>query len=277
MILIDFAAVAVTEAMTLAGYDSGYTKEDLAGVVLSKISQISAKHKQKYGKTVVCTEGKGNWRRDVYPLYKKHRSTARKKSTYDWALFYEGFDLAIEIIQNELQWKLLHVDMTEADDCISVLARRGQGKILIVSRDGDFFQLHNANVQQYDFSTHKMLSGKKFGPDYFHTKFVKGSAKENVANIQMPIDHITEGEGRQKAVSKKFLASLVLEGDLLVRYNENKALMDLSLIPSEIQEDIVVAYRQQLKAPIPTIKEMGTSLREHGFRILARNVEDFID
>lgn len=276
MIIHDFNAVAVSEAMALVGYEKSATAHDVAAVVLSKLSQISTKYKQKYGRTVVCCEGEGNWRKGVYPSYKKNRRVSKAKSTIDWDMFYEGFNIAIELIDYEMQWACIQVPLAEADDSIAVIASGVQEKTLIVSRDSDFFQLHNSMIDQYDFQTNKMLKGEK-GAQFFHEKYVKGSSKENIANIQMPIDHLTEGKGKQKAVTKKFLEGLVLEGDLLKRYNENKALMDLAAIPEDVQQEIRIAYRIKTKNAKPTIKEMGDSLRNAGFRILARNVEDFID
>ncbi len=276
MIIIDFNAVAVSEGMTLCGYEKNITSHDIAGVALSRLGQLSAKFKREYGATIVCCEGRGNWRKTVYPLYKKNRKASKDKSRYDWDMMYDGFNLATDIINNDLQWLVMQVPMTEADDCIAVLARASQEKTLIVSRDSDFFQLHNANIQQFDFVTKKMLKGDR-GQHYFHEKYVRGSAKENIANIQMPIDHLTEGDGRQKAITKKFLSTLVLDGALRVRYEENKALMDLSAIPDDIQESIIVEYKQKIQEPTPSIKSMGEALYENNFRILARNVEDFID
>jgi len=276
MILADFNAIGVSEAMAILAQDKHATQMEIVTTIMNRLASLARQHKKKYGGMVVCYEGHRNWRKTIYPLYKKHRKTEKTKSEYDWDMIMDCFGECQRLIDAYLQWPLVAAKYAEADDTITTITLSSTGPILIISRDSDFFSLHDNRVKQYDHVAKKMVGVKGELQAYMHEKFIRGSAKENIANVRMSIDFITEHEGRQLPISKKFL-----EGDLTeaekVRYQENKRIMDLYCIPEDVKADIKEHYNQQQNKPRVPIMTMQKNLVKEGYRALARNAQQFVN
>ena len=84
------------------------------------------------------------------PNYKAGRKESREKSNHDWAKIFEILTTIRRELKEHMPYRYVELDTTEADDIIAVLVRKHHDqKILILSGDKDFIQLHNKNVQQY--------------------------------------------------------------------------------------------------------------------------------
>lgn len=280
MIIVDYNGVAVSEAMALLAYEKQATISDIKTVILNRIVFFNKKFKG-YGDMVICHEGKGNWRKELYQNFKKNRKLARKKSDVDWNFIYEAFNESKEEIKENLQWMNIEVASTEADDSIAVITKMVQEQHMIVSRDSDFCQLHNlGRVDQWDWVTKKKVVAK----NTLHEKIVRGSAKENISNIFQEIDFLSESEPgkRQKPITKKLLSSIeedfdFLSGEQKTRYYMNRQLMDFNYIPAEIQLSIEAEYTLQASRKVPSVMKMQLWLAKNKYRQLARQVEDFVN
>ena len=262
--------MAVSESSALLSREPSSTEHDIETTILNKIALLY-KRFSKYGDMVICHEGKGNWRKEIYPNYKKNRVTTKKKSSMDWDMLHRVFDKTYHDLHN-FQWMNLKVNNTEADDLIATLSKCFSEKIMILSRDSDFSQLHiMSNIDQWDWVSKKPVVAKMT----LHEKIIRGSPKENISNVKMDIDFISEQDGRQSSITKKFLnESLTTEQQK--RYNLNRSLMDFNYIPDDIQQNIKDEYKSQLTRKIPSVMNMKMWLSKNKFRVLAHNVEDFI-
>ncbi|MGZ7230684.1 hypothetical protein ACXWOM_09495, partial [Streptococcus pyogenes] len=85
--------------------------------------------------------------------YKKNRADGREESEWDWEGYFEGIRTVIEEFEKYMPYHMMNIDKMEADDHIAVLTKKLSlegNKVLIVSSDGDFTQLHKyPNVTQW--------------------------------------------------------------------------------------------------------------------------------
>lgn len=188
-------------------------------------------------------------------------------------------------------YKIITVDRAEGDDIIGTLCKWSQEnelstqglfsepqKIMIVSSDGDFKQLHKyPNVKQ--FSPMQKKSIKCSNPkDYLMEHIVK-AGDDGIPNILSADDTFVKGE-RQKPVYQKVLDKFIAEGfdacenDLQrARFHRNQRLVDLDFIPEDIVESIIDSYTNQVvkgnKASIMNY------LIKHRCRLLLDDIEQF--
>ena len=111
----------------------------------------------------------------------------------------------------KLIWTILELDTAEADDIIGVLVKKHHDqKILILSGDKDFIQLHNKNVQQYSPVLSKFI-GKDENPSiYIKEHILKGDRSDGIPNVLSDDNVFIEGR-RQRPLTKKKIESWVNE------------------------------------------------------------------
>ena len=164
------------------------------------------------------------------------------------------FDILSKIkreIKEFLPYKVVELETAEADDIIAVLVRRQQRvvgpnhakKILILSGDKDFIQLHNENVRQYNPVLSKFV-GKGENPSiYIKEHILKGDRSDGIPNVLSDDNVFIEGR-RQRPLSKKKINSWVEEVFMTFteeeqkNYNRNRKLIDLNCIPQELEDKI---------------------------------------
>ena len=210
----------------------------------------------KYGpEIVVAFDNRNYWRRDYFPLYKKHRQKEHDKSDFDWDLFFEFLNVLKDEFRDTLPFKILEVDRAEADDVCAVLSQEfGENTpICISSSDKDFLQLQTDTnkVVQYSPWHKKFLTKKTTEYDLFE-HIIRGDAGDSIPNFLSDEDTFLDDTKRQKQISAKKLAiwkeyesvpEYFCESiDILKRFETNKKIIDLSLIPDEIRESILTAY-----------------------------------
>lgn len=217
--------------------------------------------KQGYTKVIICCDNakSGYWRRDIAYYYKLNRKAGREESTWDWEGYFKGISTAIEEFKKYMPYVIMDIDKYEADDHIGVLvpylSLKGY-KIMIVSSDGDFKQLHKyPNVKQWSPMYKKLVKIKSGEADLeCLTKVLKGDRKDNVASVKVRSDFwYTKIEGeRTPPFSTKLLEECLDAGPegmkaLLTeseykRYLENRVLIDFSYIPEDIAKPIIDYY-----------------------------------
>ena len=213
-------------------------------------SIIALNKKFKPDDIVICGEGR-SWRKDVYPHYKAHRKKGRDKSPYDFDKIFPMINQIIDEINEFMPWKAVSHKRAEADDIIGQIGRRhamSGGKVVIVSSDHDFKQLHEfGNVVQWNPTMKKLVRGE---PGYLKTHIIKGDSGDGIENILTDGGTlITEGK-RQTPIRKMFLDAcmamhedeLIAHPDLSENYQRNRELIDLSYTPQDIKLDINKMY-----------------------------------
>ena len=281
MILVDLNQVLISNLMaqTRGQLEELPDKNMLRHMVLNSLRGYNLKFKEEYGTPVLCADGANPWRREFFPNYKHARRKGRDESTKDWtSLFQMIGEIRDEIAQN-FPYIVLHIDRVEADDIIAVLVKEfhTKEKIMIVSGDKDFIQLHRyPNVKQF------APIQKKFVEDedpikYLHEQIIKGDRSDGVPNILSPDDVFVTGT-KQRPINKKRLEewanieNIPLGSETKKYYERNKKLIDLEEIPGLIYNDILNKYNTY------KVKDRTLLLNyfiENKLKSLIENINDF--
>lgn len=227
----------------------------LRHMFLNSLRANVVKFKKDYGEMVICVDSKNSWRRDFFPYYKASRKKSRDESELDWPKLFENITKIREELDEFFPYKVLHVDKCEADDIIGVLCAKygkqlndGTEKILILSSDKDYIQLHRfANIDQYAPAQKKFVVHSN--PEaYLIEHVLKGDTGDGVPNVLSPDNCLIIGE-RQKSMTAKrieFYSNEKSEIDDLTRsrIERNKKLIDLSSTPDDLKEKIIEEYNK---------------------------------
>ena len=281
MILVDLNQVLISNLMaqTRGQLDEIPDKDMLRHMVLNSIRGYNLKFKEEYGTSVLCADGANPWRRDFFPNYKHARRKGRDESSKDWSSLFQLIgEIRDEIAQN-FPYVVLHIEKVEADDIIAVLVKEfyTKEKIMIVSGDKDFIQLHKyPNVKQF------APIQKKFVEDedpvrFLHEQVIKGDRSDGVPNILSPDDVFVTGT-KQRPINKKRLEewanieNIPLGSETKKYYERNKKLIDLDEIPGLIYNDILSKYKTY-KVNDRTL--LLTYFIENKLKSLIENINDF--
>lgn len=145
---------------------------------------------------IICVDDRsnlGNWRKRIYPMYKFARRDFKQNfKTFDYAdaylLFNEFLD-GIKGSESSSLFRVIDVDMCEADDLILVLGRyfADQNRnVLVLSPDKDFIQLQTSPmVKQYSWMTNKAVEVKdpEEMQDWLLEHVCLGDLSDNVPRI----------------------------------------------------------------------------------------------
>jgi hypothetical protein len=257
MILVDFNQVVISNFMIQVGAHTNIPLDEsmLRHMILNAIRSYRQKFVEEFGELVICCDSKRYWRKEVFPFYKASRKKDRQSSGVDWNTMFTTLNKVRQELMDVFPYKTILIDGAEADDIIGCIARNVTNeKILILSSDKDFIQLHtNPNVKQYSPVLKKFVRHEN--PEiYLKEHIVKGDRGDGIPNINSPDGVFVDG-GRQKPVRKKILEELTcldidmiensehLEKDMLKRnWMRNRQLIDLTVIPEEIENSIMSSY-----------------------------------
>ena len=253
MIIVDINQIMISNLMVTLNRDSMTLSEDLVRhMVLNSLRGHNKKFRKEYGEMVIACDSKNVWRREVFPNYKAGRKANREKSEHDWNAIFSMLHNIKDEIKNFLPYKVIEIETAEADDIIATLVNRLQRqtgpnhakKVLILSGDKDFIQLHNANVRQYNPVLSKFVGKDETPSIYIKEHILKGDRSDGVPNVLSDDNVFVEGR-RQRPLSKKKIEAWVNEMIMTFteeeqkNYNRNRQLIDLSCIPPELEAKII--------------------------------------
>ena len=239
--------------MVTLSRDSMDLSEDLVRhMVLNSLRGHNKKFRKEYGEMVIACDSKNVWRREVFPNYKAGRKANRAKSEHDWDAIFSMLHNIKDEIRNFLPYKVIEIETAEADDIIATLVNRLQRrtgpnhakKVLILSGDKDFIQLHNDNVRQYNPVLSKFVGKGETPSIYIKEHILKGDRSDGVPNVLSDDNVFVEGR-RQRPLSKKKIEAWVNEMIMTFteeeqkNYSRNRKLIDLSCIPPELEAKII--------------------------------------
>ena len=209
----------------------------------------SKKYREEYGELVLCCDGYKSWRKIEYPFYKAKRKDTRDASKHDWTEIYKHIKTVEDEIREVFPYKMIRINKAEGDDVIGVIAKNKNPyeKLMIISADKDFIQLHKyGNVKQFSPLTKKLIVSDN--RNYLKEHIIRGDAGDGVPNVLSPNDCFVNGV-RQIAVFAKKIDLWVtqnpeefLNEEQLIRYEENRKLIDLDETPEELQREIINSY-----------------------------------
>jgi len=258
MILVDYNQVML--ASLFAGIGN-HTNVELDENLLRHMFFFFFRFKRKkfseeYGEIVLCCDNTNVWRKDYFPYYKANRKKNRDESELDWNALFDVIHEIRREVTEFFPYKVLYIDRCEADDIIATLVQEhgtelntGGEKILILSGDKDFIQLHKyANVDQYNPVMKKWI--RHADPNkYLQEHVLKGDVGDGIPNILSADNCLAIGE-RQKPMTKKRIETFTntpeqMDEETRLRFNRNKQMIDLSQIPQQYKDIILNEYNNQ--------------------------------
>ena len=248
MIIIDMNQIALASVMMqLRMFETKQVDEDMVRhMILNSIRNYVMQFKSDYVESdadvILAWDSKHYWRRDYYPQYKAGRRKGRQESDLDWNEIFGVTNKIRDEIKENMPYKSVEVYGAEADDIIAIVSN-SYDKVMIISSDKDFIQLHTDNVKQWSPVTKQEVNGHD--PDtYIKEHVLKGDSGDGVPNVLSPDHTFTDGL-RQKPLGKKRIEKMINENmndwsdEVKRNYQRNYKLINLKNIPKDIRSNIV--------------------------------------
>jgi 5'-3' exonuclease len=142
-------------------------------------------HRFEPDQVIVAADSKQNWRRQVYPEYKRNRKERRDaQDDVDWEGLYNAMDELLKEMKVYFPFMVLRIQYMEADDIIGAYVRsHPDEKCTAITSDGDYLQLlRYKNVQVFDPMKNKFM--KTDDPlKALKVKILHGDTGDNIPNI----------------------------------------------------------------------------------------------
>lgn len=257
MIILDLNQVMLSNLMMHVKHNDEIQEDLVRHMILNTIRSIKKKFGDEYGELVIACDDTNYWRKKLFPYYKASRKKAQASSPLDWNHIFSVLNKIREELKEFFPYRVIQIETAEADDIIATLVQDeneksiNNNKILILSGDKDFIQLHKyANIKQYDPTRKKFISHKS--PElYIKEHILRGDAGDGVPNFLSHDSTFVDGS-RQRPISSKKLQEWLkqkpeefCDEQTLRNYNRNKMLIDLNNIPSDIKEKVRESYKNQ--------------------------------
>jgi len=278
--IVDLSQVMISNIMVQLGNHTDTMIEEnmVRHMVLNSLRGYRQKFGDKYGEMIIACDNKNYWRRKLFPYYKANRKKNQANSELNWTAIFDCLNKIRAELKEFFPYRVIDVDTAEADDIIATLVMNYSSyeKVLILSGDKDFIQLQSYdNVTQYDPVRKKNISHPN--PINFRNEHImKGDTGDGIPNILSPDNCFVVGE-RQKPLTQKKLDVLLsgaqMPTEISRNYMRNKQLIDLSMIPKEISENILESYKSQAgKKP----KDLMNYFINNKLKILIESMQEFV-
>ena len=268
MIIVDLNQIMISNLMVqINGRNAVELSEDLVRHMVLNSLRAHNKRFRDYGEMIIACDSGNVWRRKVFPNYKAGRKTTREKSGHDWTTIFEIMSKIKNELKEHMPYKVIEIDTAEADDIIAALVKKSyytDQNVLILSGDKDFIQLHNNRVKQYNPVLSKFVGQGETPSIYIKEHILKGDRSDGIPNVLSDDNVFVEGR-RQKPLTKKKMESWFDRMELTLEdsptfteeeqknYDRNRKLIDLSLIPPELEakiynefNEVKVAHRSKI-------------------------------
>jgi hypothetical protein len=257
MIILDLNQVMISNLMAQIGNHTNIDIDEnhFRHMVVNTIRALNLKFRGEYGELVIACDDKNCWRRDAFPYYKANRKKDRDKSEINWDEVFKLLNKMREELKIFFPYKVVQVDRAEADDIIGVLiherfSKLGMQKVLILSGDKDFRQLHvYPNVEQYDPVKKKFIR-ESYPEKFLKEHIIRGDKGDGVPNCLSARNSFVVGK-RQKSIHEVKLEKWVKfdkpedfleDSESITRWYENQRMVDLSFIPEWLKHEILNTY-----------------------------------
>ena len=253
MIIVDYSQIALSNIIVQKIDD----KDLIRHMILNSLRMYNKKYRDEYGQMVLACDGFNTWRKEFFPEYKAARKKNRSASDLDWNNIFTALNEVREEIRDNLPWKVLHLDNTEADDIIATLTMQTQEfgmhePVMIISSDKDFIQLHKFNnVKQFSPIQKKLVQDKN-PRTYKWNHIMRGDSGDGIPNVLSPDDTFVS-EQHQNQLRQTRVDEWInnidnlreLMGDEVYRnFQRNQTLIDFDYIPEPIQTNIINTFNE---------------------------------
>lgn len=281
MIIVDYSQTIISNLMAeLNGRkDVDIEINLLRHMVINTIRSYHVNFKDEFGELVIACDNKKYWRKDIFPYYKANRKKAREDSGYNWNAIFDAINTVKSELKEFFPYKVIEVEKAEADDIIATLCKHTIEPVMIVSGDHDFVQLQKyPNVKQWSPITKKYIKCETTPDQFLFEHIIKGDKGDGVPNVLTNDDAIINNQ-RQKPIQSKKIEMWyddpsTLPGDVIFvkNFDRNKRLIDLSMIPEDLEQSILNTYH------IHQLKDRSLILdyfMKHKMKNLMESLEDF--
>ena len=258
MIIVDLNQVMLSNLlMQLGNHTNAQIEENMVRhMILNSLRSYRTKFFSEYGELVIACDNTNYWRRQFFPYYKANRKKAQEKSDLDWKAVFECLNKIRSDLKEFFPYRVIDIEAAEADDVIGTLVKEygsdlaiGE-KILILSGDKDFIQLHKyANVKQYDPTRKKWITHND-PSQYLKEHILKGDSSDGVPNILSSDNCFVVGERQRPLTAKKMehyikMTPNEMESAIARNYFRNEKLINLENTPEEIRSKVMTSYNSQ--------------------------------
>ena len=279
MIIVDFHQIMFANIMAQS-YKTGTPDHFMVRhMILNALRNINKTHREEYGSMVIAVDTGPSWRRAVFPYYKANRRDHIEKTDFEWEEFFDTVNMVKSEILNVVPYKVISVETAEGDDIIGTLTYefRHTRKILIISGDKDFIQLHNDNVQQFNPVQKKWVVSDVPPQRYLLEHILRGDAGDGIPNILSDDDTFINESKRQNPLRKSRIRNwgnmdLATDSDLK-NFARNSVLIDLTCTPDIIKNEIMRIYEED---PINEIDALEEYLVNNNLKQLTQAIGDFL-
>lgn len=260
MILVDYNAIAIGTVMVL---DDPMNEYMLRHQILNSLRMYNKKHRDRFGKMVVCGDGR-SWRREIFPQYKFKRREGRDgDNKIDWGKVFGTIAKVSDEITEHLPWTYIRHGRAEADDIIAILCEQTQEfgqheEVMIISGDKDLVQLQKwNNIHQYSPITKKLLKLDEDAERHIFFHVCRGDKGDGVPNILSHDDCFVNGDRqnqlRTTAINKYFNERDRLQesmgSEVYRNFVRNRKLIDLDHCPADIKGQVLDMYNSMPATP----------------------------
>ena len=277
MIILDNSQLVLSTILMEFGKTKTPSEDVIRHMVVNTYRHYRKTYKAKYGDLVICQEGGNYWRKEAFPFYKASRKKLQDKDKDHWEKVFDIFDRIKTEIEENFPYKNMRVDGCEADDIIAVLTKHyhAKEKILIVSSDKDFYQLHRYdNVKQYS-PYHKKMVEESHPDRYLFEHIARGDSGDGVPNILSDDDTFVDESKRQKPLSAKNLTKWLTEKcvptECQQNWERNQKLIDFTYIPVD-RENMII---EEFEKPMGSRGKIFDYLVAHKMKLLLENINEF--
>ena len=252
MIIIDMNQISLASLMMdLNMRKSNEVDEGMVRhMILNSIRLYRTQFNKEYGEVILTYDSKHYWRREYFPNYKAGRRKGREKDNKDWDTIFTVLNKIKAEFKDNLPYKYLEVYGAEADDIIATLCKTNQNeKIMIISGDKDFIQLHKyPNVKQYSPILKKYVNDHN-PSTYIKEHILKGDTSDGVPNVLSP-DNTFVDSIRQRPLGRKKIETWLdihiddLPEEVKRNYQRNHKLINLDNIPDELEKEIMFEFKE---------------------------------
>jgi len=252
MIIIDMNQISLASLMMdLNMRKSNEVDEGMVRhMILNSIRLYRTQFNKEYGEVILTYDSKHYWRREYFPNYKAGRRKGREKDNKDWDKIFTVLNKIKAEFKDNLPYKYLEVYGAEADDIIATLCKTNQNeKIMIISGDKDFIQLHKyPKVKQYSPILKKYVNDHN-PTTYIKEHILKGDTSDGVPNVLSP-DNTFVDSIRQRPLGRKKIETWLdihiddLPEEVKRNYQRNDKLINLDNIPEELGKEIMFEFKE---------------------------------
>lgn len=251
MIIIDFNQVMISNLMMQLGNHTNIPIDEglFRHMVLNSLRSYKQQFGTKFGDIVIACDDKNYWRKQEFPYYKANRKKTRDASEINWTHVFEVFNKIKSELREFFPYRVIQIDTAEADDIIATLVLNSDSheEILILSGDKDYIQLHKYSfIKQYDPTRKKWITHND-PQKYLFEHICKGDSSDGIPNILSDGDSFVSGK-RQKPLTQKKIDELYNDfsnQQYAVSFERNKQLIDLTMIPENIKEQVLAKYDEE--------------------------------